>query len=254
VVVTNPGKNYITDPIVVVEPPPPGPAGQTDAQAILAGSFVVGATVSNVGTGYTFAPAVYLVGGGGTGATATAVMFNGSVAEVIITNPGFGYMSAPSILIAPPDGVSATQATAYITLQNESVSSILLSNLGSGYGTTSPPVTILGGGGVGAKAAALVIHGSVVGITITAPGTGYTSVPRILIAAPPGSPRASIEVSQIRLNLDLIVGYTYKMQSATAEGLNWTDAGVPFLATDSILSKVFDVTTNTQVFRVVQLD
>ena len=254
VVVTNPGENYTSDPIVVVEPPPQNPPRQAEVQSQLAGSFVVGATVSNGGTGYTFVPNVYVIGGGGTGATANAVMFNGSVAEVIIANPGTGYTSAPTIWVAPPDGFPATQATANATLQNGSVSSVALSNLGSGYGTTPPPVTILGGGGVGAKAVAVVVNGSVVEITITAPGTGYTSVPQVLIAAPPGLPRAAIAVSQVRVNLDLIPGYTYKIQTTTDAGNTWVDVETSILAVDATLVRTFDVTTNTQLFRVVQVN
>ncbi|UUS13349.1 hypothetical protein NMB32_14655 [Stenotrophomonas sp. CD2] len=43
--------------------------------------------VTNGGTGYTSAPTVAITGGGGSGATATAIVDSGSVIGVNITNP-----------------------------------------------------------------------------------------------------------------------------------------------------------------------
>lgn len=56
---------------------------------------------------------------------------------------------------------------------------------GGGY-TTAPVVTPSGGGGTGLTlTAALGAGGSVASITVTNPGTGYTSAPTLAIAAPP---------------------------------------------------------------------
>ena len=59
-------------------------------------------TVISAGTGYT-TPAVLLVGGGGTGAKATAHVSCGVIYSIVITNPGSGYTSPPSILIIDPN-------------------------------------------------------------------------------------------------------------------------------------------------------
>ena len=63
-------------------------------------------------------------------------------------------------------------------------------------------VTISGGGGVGATAVANVSGGSVIGITITSPGTGYTSAPTVTLfgggytsAATPGTATIAANVS-----------------------------------------------------------
>src|SRR5690606_32464137 len=58
---------------------------------------IIAITVTNGGTGYTSAPTVSITGGGGTGATAVAILSGDEVSEVIITNPGSGYTSAPTI-------------------------------------------------------------------------------------------------------------------------------------------------------------
>ena len=43
---------------------------------------------------------VKITGGGGSGATAEAVVSGGSLSQIIITNPGTGYTSAPSIVMS----------------------------------------------------------------------------------------------------------------------------------------------------------
>ncbi|HEX3718020.1 MAG TPA: LamG domain-containing protein [Verrucomicrobiae bacterium] len=68
--------------------------------------FVVNAAVTNGGSGYTTNPAVNIVGGGGSGATATSQIFDGAVTNIIITDAGFGYTNTPVIEIAPPPAVA----------------------------------------------------------------------------------------------------------------------------------------------------
>ena len=72
------------------------------ATATLAGDLVTGATMVDLGCGYTNPPSVRLVGGGGSGAGATANVINGVVVEVLITAGGSGYTNAPRILIESP--------------------------------------------------------------------------------------------------------------------------------------------------------
>lgn len=67
------------------------------------------------------------------------------------------------------------------------------------------------GGGSGAKGTAIVSNGMVTGISMTASGSGYTNAQYVLIAASPGLPSTSIEVSHVRVTLHLIPGYTYKI-------------------------------------------
>ena len=43
-----------------------------------------------------------ITGGGGKGATATAILTDGSVTGFIVTNAGIGYTSAPQVLVGPP--------------------------------------------------------------------------------------------------------------------------------------------------------
>jgi fibronectin-binding autotransporter adhesin len=64
-------------------------------------------TVEYAGSGYTVAPEVRLVGGGGTGTTATATIDNkGRVTSITVGTAGSGYTSLPRVVIAAPPTVA----------------------------------------------------------------------------------------------------------------------------------------------------
>ena len=93
------------------------------ATATLVSGFVVGATVTDPGCGYTNAPTVLVQGGGGSGATATAVVSNGVVVAVNITGAGYGYTSVPKVVIGSPPfvptvsiAVSKVKVTQHVVL------------------------------------------------------------------------------------------------------------------------------------------
>ena len=64
------------------------------------------------GSGYTGIPDVVISGGGGTGATATAVVNSGAVSNFVITNKGKDYTSTPTITIGGVDAAGGSGATA----------------------------------------------------------------------------------------------------------------------------------------------
>lgn len=67
------------------------------------------------GDGYQSAPAVSFTGGGGTGATAHAVVSNGKVTSVVIDTAGTGYTTAPTVVFDNTDtGGSGAAATATV--------------------------------------------------------------------------------------------------------------------------------------------
>jgi hypothetical protein len=72
------------------------------ATAQLINGFVVGATITDGGCGYTNPPAVLIQGGGGNGAMARAVISDGKVTAVEILDAGFGYTTPPRIVIGSP--------------------------------------------------------------------------------------------------------------------------------------------------------
>ncbi len=75
-------------------------------------------TVTAGGTGYTVAPTVRLLGGGGgTGAVVSASVSGGVVRAVNVINPGHGYTQPPSVTFLPVGG-RGVGATASATLTN----------------------------------------------------------------------------------------------------------------------------------------
>nr|WP_268795037.1 phage tail tube protein [Pseudomonas fluorescens] len=72
------------------------------------------------GSGYASAPTVNLTGGGGSGATAVAVLDGDKVAAINITNPGSGYTSAPNVTLTGGSGTGAA-ATATVNLEEDFV-------------------------------------------------------------------------------------------------------------------------------------
>jgi autotransporter-associated beta strand protein len=78
---------------------------------LTSGMTVESITVEYAGSGYAVAPAVTLVGGGGTGTTATATIDNkGRVTSIAVNTAGSGYTSLPRVVIAAPPTV-ATENT-----------------------------------------------------------------------------------------------------------------------------------------------
>jgi hypothetical protein len=187
----------------------------------------------SAGSGYgQTAPGVNIIGAG-SGATARAVMA-ADLKTVNVTNAGSNYTQPPTITISDNfkswDGATANMtvnnplfsidyngnnntlwpvspvptatvvgdgAGATATLTMSTVGKILVAGstvAGSGY-TSTPVVTISGGGGFGATAHAVLIGTTVDTVIIDDPGQNYISVPTISITAVLGFPVQSIAMT-----------------------------------------------------------
>jgi len=100
--------------------------------------------IINPGSGYTVAPDITVVGGGGAGFAATAGITDGAIGIVTITSGGTGYSTVPTITFsgAPGTGTTAT-AVAYVGSGNTVgiVTQIGITNAGAGY-TVAPAAHI----------------------------------------------------------------------------------------------------------------
>ena len=151
ITVTNRGGGYTKTPTVGIGSAPSG--GKTGiATAVMIGGIVVctdnvnpgaksvqSVSIINPGFGYTSAPGIKFIGGGGSGAAATSGIANNIVGVITVTSPGSGYTSAPSITFTGISTVSAA-ATAVVSTAG-TISAIYITNAGSGY-TVAPTVTI----------------------------------------------------------------------------------------------------------------
>lgn len=90
---------------------------------------VTAVTVTNQGSGYTSVPTVAFTGGGGTGATAVAVLGTGAdatkVVSVTVTNPGSGYTSAPTVAFSGGGGTLAAATASFGIAGNAVVAELI---------------------------------------------------------------------------------------------------------------------------------
>ena len=187
--------------------PPPCVAYAATANVIVTNGFVIGATITDGGCGYTNTPVVRIIGGGGSGAEAVAVVTNGIVIAVNVVNAGSGYVNTPVIAIAPPFIPQPTMGIAGLSLltftnvavgTNYQLQSFLggtLFNVGAAFSATNSTFTQLVSGTVSpngyrlavtpvpqqAYATAIVDLGFVIGDTNLIGGSGYTTNPAVTI-------------------------------------------------------------------------
>jgi hypothetical protein len=174
IIVTNRGSGYRSVPKVAISSAPIGGLTATGIATMISGTVdceglvsnkVQAVQITNSGYGYTVAPKVSFVGGGGNGATATAEIANGIVGIITITNGGSGYTQPPTVSIGSPGSGTTTQALAYINNAGI-VTSITIINTGNGY--TSAPAVVIDSppsSGIGTFIFNEIISGSISGTT-----------------------------------------------------------------------------------------
>ena len=155
--VTNRGGGYTSVPTVAISSAPSG--GITGiATASLIGGVVVcldniapgtksvqSVYIVNPGSGYTVAPGVKFVGGGGSGAAATTLIGDSVVGIITVTSGGSGYIGTPTVSFSNEvflSGVATVSAAATaIVSAAGTVTAINVINAGLGY-SVAPTITI----------------------------------------------------------------------------------------------------------------
>lgn len=165
------GGRYRAAPQVAFEPVP-------DVESI---------NVTSGGSGYSSPPSVLVIGGGGSGCTASASI-DGRVQTLTLTAGGSGYTSPPQVSFSGGEGQGAS-AIAGINSATGAVSGITILNPGSGY-QSPPSVRISGGGGSGAAAIAS-IAGPVRDVSVQARGAGYERTPQVFFQGGGGTGAAA---------------------------------------------------------------
>jgi len=151
ITVTNRGNGYTSAPRVAISSAPSGGltavgiatliGGLVDCNGITENYKVQGVEIVNPGYGYTVAPSVVFVGGGGAGAVANATIGDGVVGIITVTSGGSGYGIPPTITFTGAPGAGIT-ATARASINNAGVvTAIYITNAGLGY-TQPPTITI----------------------------------------------------------------------------------------------------------------
>ncbi len=146
IVLNEDGNGYTSAPTVAISTAPFA-AGNVDATAVAittskGGVFSIDRIeLTHAGIGYTQAPMVQIIGGGGVGAAATAAVeqTNFGIVDFTMSNNGVGYAATPTVTIV---GLNTVPAVAEANLLADgTISDIRLRNAGIGY-TQQPSVTI----------------------------------------------------------------------------------------------------------------
>ena len=187
-----------------------GDAVQATAETTQVHGGIQFVTVTNRGSGYTYAPRVaissapaggvtgiataYLRGGLFIGAGYDAASNKSVVQNINLVNPGSGYTTGPEMQFYGGGGTGLA-VTSYMA--NGTIGIVTVTGGGSGY-TTSPTITFTGLSTVSAAATAVVsTAGTISAIHITNAGAGYTTPPTISIAAPTGTSSGTFVFNEI---------------------------------------------------------
>jgi hypothetical protein len=231
------------------------PPRTATATATLVNAFVVGASITDGGYGYTNTPTVQIIGGGGSGAQAFAVVSNGVVTSITITNAGYGYTNAPLIVIAPPfipNPILGIAPMSFLSFSNVTVGGVYQLQQAVAWYWSNQPVSFtatnalytqmvagVAGGGeyrlalnpVPAQAFATpeVVNGFVVGATVTSGGSGYVTSPAVTIVGGGGTNATAVsEISGgVVTNITITdAGIDYTNIIVTIGGIRHTNAPI----------------------------
>ena len=187
-VINDGGSGYTSAPQVTFSAPPNGVTAGGIASVV--SGAVTAITVNVAGTGYTSPPDITITGGGGSGASASAVLAISGLGGIEVVSGGHGYTSVPTISIS---GGGGSGATAVAVVTNEIVTSVNVTAAGSGYSST-PTVSFSGGGGSGASAVAILTVASIATVNVVSGGSGYSGTPNITFAGGGGTGAAGTAV------------------------------------------------------------
>ena len=164
--------------------------------------------------------------------------------QVQITSGGFGYTSAPNVAIT---GGNGTGATGIATITDGSVTSVQLTNPGTGYGPFDAgflQIEFTGGGLSNsiATGTATIGAGGVTAIEVTNGGTNNTKPPTISINSPFGSGATAVPVMNGPVVSSVLIvtpglGYTESpLVSFSGTGADPADAATALISINGIVS------------------
>ena len=147
ITILNDGSGYTSTPTVFISTSRDGAGVNASAVAITTSvgglNSIKELVLTNAGAGYTQAPDINIVGGGGSGAIATCTIekTQRGVISFNVINGGSGYTSSPAITVSGPGAGVTAIGESVVDIGNAELQSIRVKNPGIGY-TTVPTVTV----------------------------------------------------------------------------------------------------------------
>jgi len=188
-------------------------------------------TMGTSGSGYTSAPAVTLIGGGGSGFVGSSIMNGTSVQRVYITNSGINFTSVPTVRF----GTLFTNSTVYTVGQQVYFSTRLYTVTGAGTSHASTTPSHTSGAVVNGTATLTYVGSPATGTATLKYGAGYSTLPSISFSPISGGAGGTGYFAGIKSEAKLIpilnngqiygvqiddggVGYTYANLTVTGNG------------------------------------
>jgi alpha-tubulin suppressor-like RCC1 family protein len=208
------------------------------AEAVVSGGVVTSLFLLDGGYGYAngatptvaISPPTPGAGSSSAQATASVVMASGVINECVVVDGGSGYTQVPTVT------VNATPGTGAAIVARLGVRSISLA-APIAY-ASAPQVMIVNGGGTGAEASPVYENGLVTGLTVTAAGSGYTSVPEVWLNNVKRS-EAIPRLAVVKLvNVDGGQDYTSTVGVTLAGGGGGTGGGLTAVSSGGPISSV----------------
>lgn len=203
--------------------PIPVASDGTNFRVINLSGTIMGANITNAGSGYAQASTTVSFAAPSSGITATGTPIIGGKLTMAVTAGGTGYTN-PTLFVQDPQLCGGTTglclpAKASATISAGVITAVTVDFAGAGY-VTAPTVTISDPAGSGATITATVAgSGTLTGIVMTNPGSGYTgtAIPAVTITGA-GSAAAATALPNLALT-SVTVGGTNTGYTASIVGL-----------------------------------
>ena len=167
--------------------------------------------------------------------------------NVVLSNDAGSAVSNLAVLSLEP-----YRATATAQVVNGFIVGFIVTDGGYGYEKT-PNMRIYDSTGTGGIGHCIVENGMVIGIVVDNAGSNYTQDAMVKIASPLNLTSLSIEVSQVRVNMRLVLGELYQLESSK-DCVIWEKVGEPFIAEEEEMSIEFEVADYGRYFRIYEVN
>jgi len=237
------GSHYIITPSVTLSSPTDSSNKQALVTSSVSSNKVSGLTITNSGKFYSDSSGVVLITisppTGDSDKQATLSLqydsVNDKVSGLTITNQGKLYDSSspPIITISTFDSIGGSNASAVATTVNNRLSSVLITDSGSGY-TSKPTVTVsaptLSLSDFTATATTIIVNNRLDSAIISDSGDFYSSPPSITVS-PPTKNATNFTATAIAVMNQIDSGNSIQAITMTSNGMFYTS--IPTVTVDS---------------------
>jgi hypothetical protein len=171
-------------------PPTVTATGGAVFTAIVGGALSTAATVLAAGNNYQYPPILWIEQPPqpGTQAAGTITLTSGTISSITLNDQGSGYILPPNALVLNDwrDTVGSGGAVALSITGAQTVTALVVTNHGNPITSGTVPTIVFAGGGGSGAAATAIMDWTVQSVSVTTAGAGYTSAAGALTASAAG--------------------------------------------------------------------